>query len=208
MTVLNNGIIYAANTTSVDTTTGLPQNTTVVRLAWIPQNSSFIAGTPSSNTTWNYGNLGIGDVAIGYDATFTGNGSVSLGYNVAAVGNSRLDGTVAIGSNASATGQGSIALGRNVTSYSSTGAENYSAVAIGENSNAGTGSSVAIGVSSSTGLDAGIAIGYEDYAGGWISGGYYGPVAMGWQSSAEGQGAASIGAYNYVYGFGCRGNRK
>jgi hypothetical protein len=216
---LNNGIIFTGNSGNLDATVGLPQNTPGSRLMWVPQKSAFFAGTPGNSTTWNYGNLGLGAVGLGYNLTtdnsngiiamgyngsVSGLGGVALGYAVSVSGNSAAQwgnysipvGTVAIGYYAISSGVGDVAIGRNTTAAG--GGAATGSVAIGSASSAAGLGSIALGTSNGANSDATIAIGYLNTTGTYNSAG---AAAMGSNNTVWGTGALAMGTDNNVNGY-------
>ena len=124
------------------------------RMAFVPQRAAFRAGAVTG-TQWNEANIGLGTVAIGYDAYTTGYYSVAIGKNVSAASTNLYQASVAIGYNSTALKDNTLAIGS--TAYADEG------IAIGSSVTSGIGESIAIGISSTALRDA-IAIGASSYA--------------------------------------------
>jgi hypothetical protein len=210
LVVLNNGIVYSgAGNQTYDSGTGLPQGVGN-RLMWIPQKNSFFAGGPGDNgygnlvTQWNYGNIGIGVVALGDNISVAGNGSVVIGMTSRTqAASGYADGSIALGSYDFATGQGAIALGLGASADLNNTNEYYTiaagAVSLGYQIRSHGSGAVAAGYYSVAAYDGAVAIGNWAGAGGSVYGNSStstGAVAIGESSGAIGNGSVALGLNN------------
>jgi Chaperone of endosialidase/Head domain of trimeric autotransporter adhesin len=177
--VKDSSVLFSGGINLPGTPGNPPTNGTGIRMMWYPAKAAFRAGRVDA-IEWDYANVGLTSVAMGYNTIANGTFSTAMGGGTNASG----EYSTAMGRSTTASGEYSTAMGLNTTANSgSSTAMGYNTTTIGY-------ASIAMGSSTTASGSVSIAMGSNTTASGSIS------SALGYSTRAKGYASTVIGMYN------------